>query len=109
MNSTFTKVTQSVSIFKSSTSMNKFFQLSALLIAFAGITGTASADNSRKLDLSKITVIDNGPMLEEQLPSTPSKSFVEPEASAPQYLWNKSSRTWVKNPSYSKAKVQSRK
>ena len=88
--------------------IRKFLQLSAVAIAFAGITSTASADDqSHKLDkslfLGKYTMVDSGPILEEELVVTPSKNVTEEEISAPQYLWNRSTRTWQKNPRYCKA------
>jgi len=88
--------------------IRKLLQLSAVLITLAGITSTASADNSRKLDLSKYEVVDNGPILEEELTSTPSSKTIAEEAgereiSAPQYIWNRSTRHWEKNPHFVKA------
>jgi hypothetical protein len=96
----------------------KFFTLTALLIAFAGITSTASAEDhghkvdSKNLFQGKYVVVDNGPILESELPSTAPRNIVEEEIDAPQYVWNKSTRTWMKNPNYgshAKVKAQSRK
>jgi hypothetical protein len=95
------------------TTVSNLLKLTALLIAFAGITGTASAaDNARKVDLSKYTVVDSGPILESELPASAPRNIVEEEIDAPQYVWNKSTRTWMKNPNYgshAKVKAQSRK
>jgi hypothetical protein len=120
MNSNQAKASQSPSSFQNlthSTAMiRKSIILSAVLIAFAGITSTASADNSRKLDLSKYQVVDNGPILEEELTTAPSKTIAEEagerEISAPQYIWNRSTRHWEKNPNFvktsGKAKTETR-
>ncbi len=93
MNSNPVKVSsldRTLSSFKSPTSMIRpLLQLSAVLIAFAGITSTASADNqARKLDkdlfLGKYQVVDKGPILEDELVVTPSRTVEEEEISAPQ-------------------------
>jgi len=94
----------------------KLFTLTALLIAFVGITSTASAEehgrkveSSKNLFQGKYVVVDNGPILESELPASAPRNIVEEEIGAPQYVWNKSTRTWQKNPNYSHAKVKSRK
>lgn len=116
MNSSDTRIHQNFTSLKRQTTMNaKFFTLTALLIAFVGITSTASAEeHGRKVDgknlfQGKYVVVDNGPILESELPATAPRNIVEEEIDAPQYVWNKSTRTWQKNPNYSHAKVKSRK
>jgi hypothetical protein len=107
MNSILATILSNLNRFPSSTTMiRKLLQLSAVLIAFAGITSTARADNARKLDIKELgqcVVVDNGPVREEDLAGAPTRNVVEEEISAPQYIWNRNSRTWQKNPQYCKA------